>query len=380
MKTMRILFVHGTTGGLGDTIRVDTILKFLQKLGFNVYNVALPSISPRYIRRQGVSKTLTNLLPFHELRPFSLRDSILRYLEFNSARNFLDQITRNLDFNVILAETSLVGWLTLDIHKKSSKPLIVDVHGLAGAEAKGRNERSWHLKELLEAEIFNRCTHLLVVSYKMKEHVARHFKVPDDKIHVVHNGAEPQNLKAKFSHPLKVIYAGNFAYYERVDNYLEIAKKANQADFKFFLSGAGAMKKHILARIKREKIPIKYLGHVPRPMMLNILSEMQIGIAPSTKDLARLVAFPIKVLDYMSCGLPVITPNIGDWGKMIETKNCGVALEDDSTESYLAALETLKRKAEWKNKSNNGIQTIRTEYNWNEVLSPLRNLMTQYSR
>lgn len=373
---MKILLVHLASGsGLGDRIRIDSIFRFLQNSGFNVYEAVLPSIYTLYgyAKREGISKILTRLLPHDSRNP------VLRYLNLNVARNFLDQMIRNLDFDVILAETYLAGWLSLEFCKRSSTPLIVDAHGLAGAEAKGYNEKSWHIKEILEAEVFKSCTHLLVVSNKMKEYIVRHFKIPSDKISVIYNGADTQKLTAKFNHPLKVIYAGNFAYWEQVDDYLEIAKKANSSDFKFYLAGSGQMKKHVLARIKRENIPIKYLGHLPRSKMLNIMSKMQIGIAPSTKDTARLVAFPIKVLDYMSCGLPVITPSVGDWGKMIETEDCGISIKDDSVKNYITALETMKRKVVWQCKSNNGIQTIKIKYNWNRVLSPLKNLMMQIS-
>lgn len=377
MRTIRILLVHGATGGLGDRIRIDNIYKFLQNSGFNVYEAVLPSISFGYAKREGVSKFFTSLLPLRKLRLYDLRKPVLQYINLNLARNYLDQISRNSDFDVILAETSLIGWLTLELCKRSSMPLIVDVHGLAGAEAKGYNEKSWHIKEILEAEVFKSCTHLLVVSNKMKEHIAYYFDIPHNKMHVVYNGANLQKTKAEFNHPLKVIYAGNFAYWERVNDYLEIAKKANPSDFKFYLAGSGSMKKHILARIKRENIPIKYLGYLPRSEMLKIMSKMQIGIAPSTKDTARLVAFPIKVLDYMSCGLPVIAPNVGDWGKMIETEDCGIVLKEDSIDSYLKALEALKRKSVWQDKSNKGTQAIKIKYNWNRVLSPLKSLMMQ---
>jgi len=376
---MKVLLVYGSTGGLGDRIRIDSIFKFLQNSGFNVYEALLPSISFGYAKREGASKIFTSLLPFHKLRPYDMRKPGLEYLNLNLARNFLDQISRNSDFDVILAETSLVGWLTLDLCKRSSTPLIVDVHGLAGAEAKGNNEKSWHIKKILEADAFKSCTHLLVVSDKMKEHIIRHFKIHNDKISVIYNGAGPQKLKAEFNHPLKVVYAGVFAYWERVDDYLEIAKRANSNDFKFYLAGAGPMKKHVLARIKREKIPIKYLGYMPRSKMLKVMSKMQVGIAPSTKDTARLVAFPIKVLDYMSCGLPVVAPSVGDWGKMIKTEDCGIALNNDSIENYVKALNTLAQKNIWIRKSKNAIKSIDEKYNWKKVLEPLVKLLSTYA-
>lgn len=377
MRPIRILLIHETTGGFGDRIRIDNIYRFLQKSGFKVHEAVLPSMTFGYAKSKGMFEILTSLLPLRKLKPYDLRKPVLQYINLNLARNYLDHIGRISDFDIVLAETSLVGWLTLGLCKRNSKPLIVDVHGLAGAEAKGNKEKSWHTKEILEAEVFKRCTHLLVVSNKMKEYITDNFKISHNKIHIVYNGAHPQKLKAEYKHPLKVIYAGVFAFWERVDDYLEIAKKANSGDFEFYLAGSGPMKKHILAQIKTERIPIKYLGYLPRSKMLRVMSKMQIGIAPSTKDTTRLVAFPIKVLDYMSCGLPVVTPNVGDWGRMVEIDDCGVALKDDSIANYLTSLETLKRKSLWQDKSSKGSQAIEIKYNWNRVLSPLKNLIMQ---
>jgi len=379
MRNPRILFIYKAIGNLGDRIRIEQILKFLKRSGFELYETFLPSITFRYIKREGLSNLsniLPNILPLHKQRLYSSKRPIIHYLDLNLARNLLSKTIRNLNFDIVLAETSLVGWLTYSILKDSSTPLIVDVHGLAGLEAKGSRDKYWFIKEALEAEVFKNCNHLLVVSNKMKEYVVRRFDVRDGKVSVIYNGAEPQKHRAKFNYPLKVIYAGVFAYWEKVDDYLEIAKKADSNSFKFYLAGTGPMKKHILARIKRENIPIKYLGYIPRSKMLGVMSKMQVGIAPSTRDLARLVAFPIKVLDYMSCGLPVVAPLIGDWGKMIKTENCGITIEDDSVEKYITALETLKRKDVWLDKSNNGIRAIEMKYNWSKVLSPLKSIIT----
>jgi hypothetical protein len=107
------------------------------------------------------------------------------------------------------------------------------------------------------------------------------------------------------------------------------------------------------------------------------MTRMQIGIAPSTRDIARLVAFPIKVLDYMSCGLPVLAPRVGDWGQMVEAEDCGIALTNDSFENYVDALGVLKGEEVWQEKSNNGLRAIRERYSWKRVLLPLYDLITR---
>jgi glycosyltransferase involved in cell wall biosynthesis len=300
--------------------------------------------------------------------------------DLNFSINFLNRVVRKVNFDVIFAETSIVSWLALRVSNKLSIPLISDIHGLAGAEAKGRNDKRWYLLDKLEAEVFRSCDHLLVVSTAMKNYIVHRFKIPSNKVTVIPNGSEVYSPPAKYSFPMNVIYAGSFSYWEKVQDYLEIAKNASRNAFKFFLLGDGPLRESLLLQIKRENIPIRYLGYAPRSQVLKIMSGMQIGIAPSTRDLARIVAFPIKVLDYMACGLPVIAPKVGGWSEIIGEEDCGIVLKDDKIEYYLEALEILKDKKIWMQKSQNCIKTIRTKYNWNQVLSPIPDILKNVAK
>lgn len=377
MRMHRILLIHGSASGLGDRIRIQQIIRFLKNSGFTVYEAVLPSLTFGYIKKEGISNILASIFPLHKFPIYNFKNPILQNFNFTLALNFLKRIKRELEFDVIIAETSIIGWLALKVFGKNSAPLLVDVHGLAGAEARGYGERFWFVKEALEAEVFHGCTHLWVVSKRMREYIIQHFKISAGKITVIYNGAEPRKIKPNFADPLRVIYAGNFAYWERVDDFLDLAKIASSGAFRFYLAGAGLMKKRILYRIRSENIKVRYLGYIPRSRILGFMSKMQIGIAPSSKDLTRQVAFPIKVLDYMSCGLPVIAPRVGDWGEMIETKGCGIALKDDSVQNYLKALELLKRKDVWQDKSIKATRAIKNEYDWKRVLLPLKGLIKQ---
>jgi len=376
--TMRVLFIHKAHGGLGDRIRVENMIKFLREKGFVVSEASVPSISPQSFKHTCLN-LIRYMLPFHDSRFFIASRRPNFYLDLNVSINFLNRISRKISFDVILAQ-SLVGWSALELSEKTSIPCIIDVHGLIAIEARNRSCKHWRVLKQLEAEVFKRCTHLLVVSKAMKEYIASCFNVGRDKITVVTNGSDVQDFTSRYDFPLKVIYAGNFSYWEKVYDYLEIAKKANQHAFKFFLAGDGPPKKDILRQITNEKIPIQYLGYMHRRKMLKTMSTCQVGIAPSTRDLSRIVAFPIKVLDYMACGLPTIASRVGDWGEMIERENCGISLETDKIESYLDALEVLREKDVWLEKSRNGIQTIKQKYSWNKVLSPLQEVLTEISR
>jgi glycosyltransferase involved in cell wall biosynthesis len=370
----RVLLVHKCNGHifLGDRIRVKSISEFLRKNQFEVIETILPSVT-----RWGLWKAAPWLLPLHQGAPSILsRKDLLRWLDLNASINDLKIVIRKTNPDIVLAETSLVGWAATHVCEKLSITCIVDCHGLAFAEAKGIGYRNWQYLERLENETFTKCDYLLVVSEKMKNYICHKFKIQPNKIIVIPNGSQIQQHVAKYNFPIKVIYAGIFAYWEKVHDFLDVAKQANNHKFRFYLAGTGPIRRQLLERIEKEKIPINYLGYIPREKIFKVFSSMQIGIAPSTRDLARMVASPIKVFDYLASGLPPITPKIGDWGNIIAQEDCGIALDNDNVENYIEALSTLVQKNVWVTKSKNAIKTIQEKYNWNNILKPLANLIS----
>jgi len=381
---LRIAVIRIQSAGpiFGDSIRIKKILESLQESDMSVSDIRFPDRN--YLStREGLKNISLSIFPPHKSDNLSLnfsRESVSLHLQFNISLNYLVHTFRRLKPDVLLAELSIVGWVTSIAAKKLSIPCIVDVHGLAFAETKGKGHKNWQQIMNIEKEAFENCDHLIVVSEKMKKYLSKVFKIPNKKMTVAPNGSDSQQSVAKYEHPLRVIYAGVFSYWEKVNDFLDIAKKVDRQTFKFYLAGAGPMKDELNKRIQDEKIPINYLGYIPKQKIHKLLSQMQIGIAPSTKDLARQVASPIKIFDYMASGLPVITPKVGDWGDIIKQENCGMALDDDSIESYVKALNTLAQENIWMVQSKNAVKAIQEKYSWAKVLEPITNLLSTYKK
>lgn len=375
---------HATKFIFGDGIRIAKILESLHKLGIHVTNIRLPSITRDNLSEYKSLKTiLVNLFPPRKSYDPTLTcasKGIKKQIELNVSLNQLVRTLTNLKPDVLLAETSEVGWITTIAARRFSIPCIIDVHGLVFSEARGWKHRDWQQILNMEKEAFENCDHLIVVSEKMKEYLSKELGIPNNKMTVAPNGSDPQRRVAKYETPLKVVYAGIFSYWERVNDFLDIAKQANEKTLKFYLAGTGPMKDQLIKRIREEKIPVSYLGYIPRQQIHRLLAQMQIGIAPSTRDLARQVASPIKIFDYMASGLPVVTPRIGDWGDIIEKDDCGIAMDSDSVENYLRALNTLAQENIWTTKSRNAIKSIEEKYSWSKVLEPVSNLLLAYAK
>ena len=374
---MKLLLVHRTgPHGLGDRIRVQAIIDFLKNNCYHVQEVCLPLTSASL-------NDFLKAMPFMHLTPqFSSINAALKdcrlSVTFNVVYNYLENILKKIEFDAILAETTPVGWLILRWLKKHhvTAPLLIDIHGLWFAEAKGWNKKNWLMLKRIESETLRDADYLFVVSDAMKDFITNNLGVDKNKITVVTNGAPPIEKLSAYKMPFKVIYAGIFDYYENVDIYLELTANCSDKRLKFFMAGRGPLLKKILTYIKREKAPICFLGYIPRRGMLQILATFQAGLIFSTKDIAREVAFPIKILDYASRGLPVIAPKIGDWGHLVETEDIGISVENGIAE-YANALQVLMDKYIWLRKRRNCIDFAR-RYQWRNVLWPMKEVLDKF--
>lgn len=362
---MKILLVYNAKGKLGDFIRINKIYEYLKK------NHEIKKINLFKILKRDIKIFLAGLY-------------LIKYRDVNTAKynyfidissNFLKKIKKREDPDIIIGETSIIGAICTEI--KEDTLLVTDVHGLKYAEDSENPFKKTSKSYIdfiyeLEKKSFEESDYLLVVSNNMLEFIVKEFKIPKKKIVLVPNGSDIQEDTAKYDTPLKIIYGGGFNFWEDVDSFLDMAKR--DVKNKYYLLGDGNLKKHILDRIRKEKININYIGKKNRIESLKIFKSMQVGVAPSSKGISRFVASPIKVFDYLACGLPVITPNCGEWAEEIRRYNAGIVTKESDAEEFLEALEMLCEEDIWQEKSENGKKLIKEKYSWGKILSTLDNL------
>ena len=271
---MRVLYVHSTRSGLGDSIRAEKIRSFLKKRGFEVHE---KWINTKKLR--AIVSGLAGLRYFlsdedkYDVRKIKSPKQILAKSFFKSIQRQILKVSISIKPDIIIAETSPVGYFSLLAKEKLDIPIVTDVHGFIGKESAIRRSEYTELICSIEASSFRGSDYLLAVSNPMKQQIFSKFDITEDKVLVVPNGGDVLSFSAHFNLPLNVILGGNFAAYEKISDFLKIAKDIGQkSNFAFFLMGDGIEKKEILLRIKREKIPIRYLGLKTRREALRIFS------------------------------------------------------------------------------------------------------------
>lgn len=372
---MKILFLLDMKGQLGDMIRVARIYDKLKASGAGVSVVNLQTFHRPRARLLAnpwlLMRLATSTLAHYHLGKYHVQAKLCQLV--------VEKKIRELRPDVIWCETIFLAGAIAELCRQHGLPLITDVHGLGSAEY-GENKfhqpipaRCAYFHDM-EQRAIDGSTVLITVSTPMSEYLLRHGARPEQLV-CIPNGAELQPKRARYQDPLKVIFGGAFVFWEDIDAFLDAAHVARR--HQFYLAGSGYLEDHLTSRIEQENIDINYLGSVRRDKIMDMFAEMQVGLAPSVAGVTRRVACPIKVFDYLSCGLPVITPDVGEWATVIKAHRCGVVTARSTGEQFAQALEQLSDRPTWEEMSHNAVALIQHTWNWDRLLEPVPRLLNQ---
>lgn len=172
--------------------------------------------------------------------------------------------------------------------------------------------------------------------------------------HLVMNGYDPDiffpgKTEEKFER-FTLVFHGTMGKVQNIETLLKLAQELRNDELDILVAGEGPKVKEIL----NSQLPnIRYLGNLPYTEIPSILRKCHIGLSFRTDDKIGREAFPVKVFEYVGCGLPVIMAPPGEAGAIIQSQSLG--LEFQNTEISKMA-DTIR-----KFKGNDHIPSIKFE-------------------
>jgi len=200
-------------------------------------------------------------------------------------------------------------WMTyragINAKKATKKPLIVHLHATEFDRTGGHPDgRISHIEWLGLKE----ADKIITNSEYTKKNIIKHYKVPADKIEVVHWGIDDVDVP-HFDSPLKkdkiVLFLGRVTLQKGPDYFIEVAKKVLQyePDTKFIIAGDGDMLPRIINRAAE-------LGITDRVIFTGSLTGDDVHKAFSTADLYVMPSvsepFGLVALESLKNGTPVL--------------------------------------------------------------------------
>lgn len=165
------------------------------------------------------------------------------------------------------------------------------------------------------------------------------------------------------------VFAGTHGYAQGLDVIVEAARRLqSRADIRFVLVGDGPDKAR-LQELAQGLANVVFRDPVPASMMPKIFSASRASIVPLRKlDLFK-SARPSKILPSLACETPVIYAGEGETVELIESNQCGIAVQPECSEDLAAAVVRLADDpALARRMGANGRELVSRSYSWPAIV------------
>jgi len=199
--------------------------------------------------------------------------------------------------------------------------------------------------------------------------------VPDEKNIVVPGGMNIHVLEKKFfrDKAKRLVFFGDITESKGIElvirAFSDILKKV--PDCKLIVVGTGKAEKKMKRLAEELEIEknVEFLGFIPEYSdVLDILSDCTMGLAPyvPTKDTITTFAEPLKIKEYLSCGLPLIMTGVPEIARQIENNGAGIVIKYDKKELVNAVVGLLIDQKKYKEYKKN-VMNLASKYDWNTL-------------
>jgi len=146
-------------------------------------------------------------------------------------------------------------------------------------------------------------------------------------------------------HSPTLIYAGSLDLRWGVDLPIRAMPQLRRQipEIRLLIAGRGPAEQELrqLAQTLGVSNCVHFQGFVPYAELPALMAEADIGVATSRSDAFRRYASPLKIVEYMAAGLPVICSGGGEAEQMIEESGAGVNIPFEP-EAFAKAVQSLR--------------------------------------
>ena len=248
-------------------------------------------------------------------------------------------------------------------------PVIIKVDDAIYQKATGLKKLQRKIEKMYNSKTLQKGNKILVPNEYTKKLVHNYYNVNLNKISIVTNGTEINNYSKSNLNSNQIIFSGAMYNHRGIDVLLESVSKVIKkiSDSKFILLGDGPEMKELKKIVAEKNISknVIFKGWIDRDEIPKYLSESSIGIGPlRVTDVTR-HALPIKVLEYMASGLPILAIKNTLPEEVLKNNENGFFVDDSDelSEKIIKLLEDNELREEMGEKSKKMV----TKFDWKKV-------------
>jgi len=266
-------------------------------------------------------------------------------------------------------------------------PAIKEVNGLVANEINiARTQRGLTLDiiDRIERANIRKANKIIVVTPNLKEILINQYKVPEERIEVIENGANTDMFRPMDMETVKrelnldpdlsyICFVGNFAAWQGLESLIKCIPQVLKAypNTRFLLVGDGALRRElsVMAQELGMSEMLIFTGMVPYwkvPLYVNASEVCVVYKRPMQSGYS-----PLKLYEYMACKKPVIASKVEGF-EILEKNNAGILVEPENPDALAKAVIKLLGNDKLRDEmGRNGREYIVKNQSWECVASKI---------
>lgn len=288
------------------------------------------------------------------------------------------ELSKKIKFDCIHAHDWLVSVAALSVKKELELPLITTIHATEHGRNNGITSPLQYEINQKEWELMDGSDSLIVCSTYMKKELTDVFQIPENKISILPNGIDPQQIIAESSNAelngenrsdneLLLFSVGRLVKEKGFQTIIEAADilRNKGLQVKFVIAGKGPLFDELNEMVRRKHLEnyVHLAGFVSDEERNGWFAKADAALFPSHYE-----PFGIVALEGMAAGKLTIVSDTGGLKEIIEHEETGLKVYPNDPNSIVWAVEYMFANREHcKEMARKGEETARTIFSWNSI-------------
>jgi glycosyltransferase involved in cell wall biosynthesis len=310
-----------------------------------------------------------------------------------------DELRRRLDHDppdFIYERASLCGIAGVRLSREFNVPLLLELNApLAGEQSAYRGSELAQLAATAERWALAQADAVLVVSKALREHVCGLGNVPA-RVHTIPNAVDTTTFRPGPPEPAVrdrwgvrkgpvLGFVGGLRAWHGVEVLPELLERmaGRHPDVQLIVAGDGPFRRDLEAAFVARGIASRVLftGAVPHEEVPALIRLFDLALAPYPALDHAFYFSPLKLFEYMACGVPVVAARLGQIAEIVSDGENGLLYPAGDFEALTAACERLLAEPSLGvSLGQSAAKLVRTRFTWDHnavrVLELARELIT----
>lgn len=231
----------------------------------------------------------------------------------------------------------------------------------------------------IENLLYKKASKIVVNSQGFINYISSKSEKFADKIVYIPNGARKKEINYSNSpNGFKAIYVGNIGLAQDDDIIKKLALELNNRNIELTIMGYGLKRDELKDFIKENQLKnVNFVKPTTRKECFKIISKHQVGIVTLVNQDVFKTVLPGRVIDFMTCGVPMVASVSGLSREIILNEKVGFVSDSQNVEELIGYIEQLKDdKKLQKGMSENGKKYVEKNFLWEKNINSLIKILT----